>query len=90
MLAYRANESAFKAIDETVQSYLDHWFGIVDSGVSGAAIGEVTAEELAARDGRNKAIIFSPEVDKVWNQITPLVGEEASLQIRQTLAQVSK
>jgi hypothetical protein len=90
MLAYRANESAFKAIDETVQSYLDHWFGIVDSGVSSAAIGDVTAGELAARDGRNKAIIFSPEVDKVWNQITPLVGEEASLQIRQTLAQVSK
>jgi hypothetical protein len=90
MLAYRANEAAFTAIDETVQNYLDHWFGIVDSGVSGAAIGDVTAEELAARDGRNKAIIFSPEVDKVWNQITPLVGEEASLQIRQTLAQVSK
>jgi hypothetical protein len=89
MLAYRANESAFTAIDDTVQGYLDHWFKIVDSGVSSAALGGVSASELAARDGRNKAIIFSPEVDKVWNQITPLVGEEASLQIRQTLAQVS-
>jgi hypothetical protein len=77
MLASRANEEAFAAIDDSVDEYLDHWFGLVENGVSPANIEGITREELVARDARNKAIIFNAEIDKVWDQILPLIGQEA-------------
>jgi hypothetical protein len=89
MLAYRANENAFKAIDATVQAYLDHWLSVVETGVSKDALIGLDPAELRNRDARNKAIIFNPDVDKVWNQIAPLIGEAASLQLRRQLALVS-
>jgi hypothetical protein len=77
MLANRATPEAFVEIEASVNEYLDHWFTLVDSGVSAQSIGDVTAPQLVARDSRNKAIIFNEDVDKVWDQITPLVGREA-------------
>ena len=78
MLAKRATAEAFAGIDELVSAYLEHWFQLVEQGVSAAALGGIRPEELAARDRLNKAIIFNREVDKVWDQITPLVGAEAA------------
>jgi len=90
MLAYRANQDAFENITGTVNRYLAHWFSLVENGVSEAVAGGVSTDEITARDQRNKAIIFNPDVDKVWNQIGPLIGEDASRTIRETLASVSK
>ena len=78
MLAKRATAEAFAGIDELVRAYLEHWFQLVEQGVSATALGGLRPEELAARDRLNKAIIFNREVDKVWDQITPLVGEKAA------------
>jgi hypothetical protein len=89
MLAYRASESAFKAIDAIVQRYLDHWLEVLARGVSDEALNQVSDAERATRDGLNKAIIFNPDVDPVWRQIGPLIGEDAALKMRQTLAEVS-
>lgn len=89
MLAFRADEAAFQAISDPVNAYLDHWFGLVDNGISEPARAGVSGADLAARDQRNKDIIFSPDVDPVWNQIGPLVGEDASRQIRDALRSVS-
>ena len=89
MLAYRADASAFEAITQPVNAYLAHWMSLVDQGISGAALQGADAADLAERDRRNKAIIFNPDVDKVWAQIAPLIGEDASREIRETLATVS-
>lgn len=78
MLAKRATVEAFAAIDELVDAYLEHWLGLVADGVPAAALEGVGAAALIERDRRNKAIIFNREVDKVWDQITPLVGEDAA------------
>jgi hypothetical protein len=77
MLAHRATPEAFTAIESSVNEYLDHWFGLVENGISDASVAGIGREELVQRDRRNKAIIFNEEVDKVWDQITPLVGREA-------------
>jgi hypothetical protein len=77
MLAHRATAEAFTAIDSAVNEYLDHWFSLVRNGISAAAVAGVDVETLVARDARNKAIIFNEDVDKVWQQIEPLVGREA-------------
>ena len=75
MLANRATEAAFGNINQTVLAYQDHWFALLDKGLSAAALVHADASELAQRDRRNKAIIFNADVDPVWHKITPLLGE---------------
>lgn len=77
MLARRANESAFGAIEATVAAYRDHWFNLLRNGVSAQAQAGVSAAQLRARNLANKKIIFDPDVDPVWGRITPLIGAEA-------------
>ena len=77
MLAKRATPEAFVVIRELVDAYLRHWLSLVENGLPESALEDVSAATLAHRDRRNKAIIFNRTVDKVWDQITPLVGEDA-------------
>lgn len=77
MFVSRADEPAFRRTFDTVDAYLEHWFKVLDGGISPAALGGTTPGERAARDAAHRAILFSPEVDKVWNQITPLIGAAA-------------
>jgi len=77
MLANRASEEAFTSIDETVAAYQKHWFGLLDAGVSDAALEGSTPAGLAQRNLRNKRIIFDPNVDPVWERITSMIGEDA-------------
>ena len=77
MLANRANESAFSAIEESVTAYQAHWFNLVDKGISKEAVADTKPDQLVARNLRNKRIIFDPEVDPVWHRITSMIGEDA-------------
>ncbi len=77
MLANRATESAFKSIHTSVEQYQKHWFGLLANGISTEALGSATPSELASRNLDNKRILFDPDVDPVWNRITPLIGEQA-------------
>ncbi len=78
MLANRATKDAFIEMGGIVDRYLDHWFRVLEVGISAEALEDVSAPELVARDGRNKAAIFNADVDPVWQRIIPLVGEEAA------------
>jgi hypothetical protein len=77
MLANRATEEAFSSIDSVVRDYQQHWFGLLDTGVSEQARGNITAAQLQERNLRNKEIIFDPNVDPVWERITGMIGEQA-------------
>lgn len=76
MVVCRASEDAFRALDGTVERYLDHWLSLVHKGVP-----EVVAD-LAARDLANRANLFSPEVDPVWARVSALLGEEQAERVR--------
>lgn len=89
MLAHRATEAAFGQIDNTVLAYQDHWFALLDKGLSDAALAHTGAGELAQRDRLNKSIIFNADVDPVWRKITPLLGEETVAKQLQVLQAVS-
>lgn len=78
MLAKRATLEGFARIDSLVDDYLAHWFRLVEEGVPEGTLDGIDSAELVERDRRNKAIIFNRDVDKVWDQITPLVGREAA------------
>jgi hypothetical protein len=77
MLANRASAEAFEEISATVASYCQHWLQVLAKGVSEEALANTSPAEMAARNLRNKRIIFDTEVDPVWNRITPMIGEEA-------------
>ena len=85
MLAHRADDSGFAAIDPIVDSYRDHWLALLADGVPPSATAGATADQLAQRDAANRAAIFSPEVDPVWAQIDRLLGEDTSAAIRAVL-----
>jgi hypothetical protein len=46
---------------------------------------DVADTDLVARDHRNRSLLFSPDVDKVWDQISRLVTEPVAESIRQQL-----
>lgn len=77
MLAKRATEDAFSGIESVVEIYQQHWFDLLERGVSDKALAGVSQEMLHSRNLANKQIIFDPEVDPVWNRITSMIGEDA-------------
>ena len=85
MLAHRATEQAFENIESSVRAYQDHWFSLIKNGVSEEVLNEIDSASLTKRNKANKAIIFSTEVDPVWDRITMLIGEEAVAQQRALL-----
>ncbi len=85
MLVNRAEAAAFKEIGDSVNFYLNHWFSLVENGISEDITKQFTGEYLAERDRKNRQIIFNPEVDKVWSQVDRLVGAETSAMMREIL-----
>lgn len=85
MVVNRATPDAFAHVKPLVLTYLSHWLSLLAQGVPTAALQEHTSHTLAARDKANKAIIFDPDVDKVWNQIRGLIGTDAVEAIRAQL-----
>jgi hypothetical protein len=82
MLVHRADEDAFRGIEDAVTSYLAHWFSLVEAEVPDAVLDDVADTDLAVRDARNRANIFNPDVDKVWAQVAQLVGAEQAEAVR--------
>ncbi len=90
MLVQRASDDAFSKMDKYVDAYLDHWISLTKNGISEASIEGISAKDLIDRDGRNKEIIFDPDVDPVWGRIEGLIGADAVLQLRNMLKSTSK
>jgi hypothetical protein len=85
LLAFRADEAAFRQLTAPTNAYLDHWFGLVDKGLPQAALEGQTPAALARRDQRNKDALFNPDVDPVWHQIARLTGEPLAAKLRELL-----
>lgn len=85
MLANRATEEAFGQLDAPVSAYLEHWFSLVEGDVPAEVTADVSDTDLAARDARNRGLLFSPQVDKVWAQISRLITEPVAESIRKQL-----
>ncbi len=85
MLAYRATEGAFAQIEGHVNEYLEHWFSVVDAGISPAILASLDNQNFAERDQRNRNAIFNREVDPVWGQVARLVGDETAEELRELL-----
>jgi hypothetical protein len=89
MLVNRATPEAFEHVDPLVQTYAKHWLTLLAAGAPLDVLGGQSSLTLSARDKANKAIIFDPDVDKVWNQIRGLIGHDAVEAIRTALMETS-
>jgi hypothetical protein len=85
MLAFRATEDAYRAVEPSIDHYLDFWAGLVEGGLPAAAVDGYSPQDFQRRDQRNRDIIFSVAVDPVWNQILPLTGPEQAAEMRAVL-----
>lgn len=85
MLVHRADEAAFQGMNPIVDAYVSHWLGLVSSGLPAPVVESLADTDLAARDGTVRANLFSPSVDPVWAQVSRLLGEPASDEIRDVL-----
>ncbi|WNC72205.1 hypothetical protein RGQ13_19095 [Thalassotalea psychrophila] len=81
MLVHRADEAGFAQLTPHLDGYLNHWYDLHTNGVTSP----ISEEELVARDKANRAAIFDPEIDPVWNRIQGLIGEDAVSQLRSML-----
>ncbi len=77
MCAFRADENAFRAVEESVLAYQDHWFSLVEKGLPAEVVESFSDTDLPDRDRKNRANLFSVEVDPVWHQITRLIGDQS-------------
>ena len=78
MLAQRSGTAAYNAVVfDSAQTYLDHWFALVDNGLDDIA-DKIISTDPAARELENRALIFSRELDPVWTKIDMMVGAETS------------
>jgi hypothetical protein len=85
MLAYRADAQAFAALAEPVGVYREHWCRLVEQGLPPELSAAFDPVALTERDRRNRAAIFDPTVDPVWNQVEHLLGADAGARLRAIL-----
>ncbi len=85
MLAYRTDANSFAEVTGYVGQYFEHWAGMVENGLPEGSAPAATPNALAERDRHNRAAIFSPGVDPVWNNVARLVGEETSERLQTIL-----
>jgi hypothetical protein len=78
MLAQRTTAAAYEtAIFPVAGRYLDHWIDLVDAGCDALAAG-IAGEAGAARDAENRRLLFSRNIDPVWEKIDGLLGREVA------------
>jgi nucleoside-diphosphate-sugar epimerase len=67
------------------RAYVDHWLGLVQTGLAPAAQDELAGVDLAARDRKNRGALFSPRTNFVWTLLARLLGDEQTERLRHNL-----
>ena len=79
MCVNRATDEAFAGIGSAVTAYLEHWLSLLDGGLPADVVDSASDTDLERRDLANRAALFSPEVDPVWNMIARLIGDQSEI-----------
>jgi hypothetical protein len=78
MLAQRTTASAYEQqIFPVARTYVGHWIELVERGLE-ALESDVLGEAGAERDANNRRLLFSREIDPVWQKIDGLLGTDVS------------
>lgn len=83
MLVHRADEGAFAKVPAAVTAYRERFCQLLETGV-GAEV-DLDGPARAARDARHRSVLFSAEVDPVWDRVGRLVGPDLSARLQAEL-----
>jgi len=72
-------------LSDAITAYLDHWLGLVSTGLPEDVVASVSWQDLATRDRRNREAMFSPRTNPVWTLVGRLVGDTTSVRMQQML-----
>ncbi len=78
MVAAIVMPNELKSLSGVVDAYLDQWIHLVVSGLPVAAANDAKWQDLAERDRRNRAAMFSPRTNPVWGFLDRIVGAQAA------------
>lgn len=84
MIAAFTTTDGLKAMQPSVDAYIEQFAKLAD-GLSGPTLDAVADQNLAERDRRNRAAIFSPEVNRVWVLLDRMLGAEQGQALRDVL-----
>ena len=74
-----------KKLGDVVNVYVDHWLALVQNGLDADVEASVAWQDLAERDHRNRAAMFSPRTNPVWGLVDRLVGAESGAAMKALL-----
>lgn len=78
MLAQRTTADAYdKVVFPAAEAYTAHWLALVEDGLEDVAAG-IRGDAGASRDAANRELIFSREIDPVWDKIDRMLGPDVS------------
>ena len=86
MIAAIVDPAALRGLEPAVAAYLDHWIALVGDGVPAMAAADAEWQDVAERDRRNRAAMFSPRTNPVWTILERLVGADATQAMREVLS----
>ncbi|WP_372727743.1 NAD-dependent epimerase/dehydratase family protein [Nocardioides sp.] len=78
MVAAIVRPEDLRGLADVVDSYVDQWVELVQKGLPESAAADAAGVDLAARDARSRAAIFSPRTNPVWGFLDRLVGADAA------------
>ncbi len=78
MVAAIVRPEDLRGLSDVVDAYVDQWVELVLKGLPEAAAADATGVDLAGRDARNRAAIFSARTNPVWGFLDRLVGADTA------------
>lgn len=82
MIANRATEDSMDPVGSICGDYLDHWINLAKKGIQSPKTLDC---DTALKDHLHRSILFSKEVDPVWDRVEKMIGVESSEKLRSLL-----
>ena len=74
-----------RKLGSIVDVYVDHWLGLMNTGLPAGIVTASEAERIDDRDRRNREAMFSPRTNPVWGLLDNLVGAETAQAMKDLL-----
>ena len=85
MVAAIVDPRDLRSLTDVVDAYTARWTELVGEGLPPELVADTAEVDLARRDARNRAAIFSARTNPVWGLLDGLVGADSATRIRDLL-----
>jgi hypothetical protein len=79
---YTLDSEQLRAAESYIDRYVSHWAGLLQSSAPELS----PAPDVATRDAMHRRILFSRQVDPIWNRLDQVIGRESVERILEALS----